>query len=176
MSCCRRRDILKTRWKRLAFEHRFRIEARFWSTKRCGNPTNGTFADSTTSMMFAPTQCSYRGWRRSLQSTILGRRRSCANKRYPLGDVRQGSLATGRFGGRRRPELRPSRHELERGGQVAGARAHARQRLQPKTQRDEIDDRRRIVGRVVDVAALGKRRDDDRRMRSSSRAPSIRAF
>src|SRR5437867_11324905 len=51
--------------------------------------------------------------------------------------------------------------KVERGGQIARARPHAGQRLESETQRDELDDRGRIVLRVIDVAASGVRRNDD---------------
>src|SRR6266511_6491977 len=51
--------------------------------------------------------------------------------------------------------------KVERGRQIARARPHARQRLKSETQRDEFDDRRRIVVCVIDVASLGVGRNDD---------------
>src|SRR5512147_2032945 len=62
--------------------------------------------------------------------------------------------------------------QVERGGEVAGPRARAGERLEAEALRDELDDRRRIVARVVDVAALRERRDDDRRD-ASARTPAV---
>src|SRR5438309_46319 len=53
--------------------------------------------------------------------------------------------------------------EVERGGQVACARTHAGQCLEIEAACDELQDRGRIVGRVIDVAAPRERRNDDRR-------------
>src|SRR5438067_2701098 len=65
-----------------------------------------------------------------------------------------------------------SRLKLERVRQIACIRAYAGQWLEREAARDELDDRRRIVGRVIDVAALRERRDDDRR-NARSRSPTI---
>src|SRR4051812_18691673 len=57
----------------------------------------------------------------------------------------------------------PGRSGLQRCAQVADVRAHAGQRLEAEAARDELEDRCRVVGRVVDVAALDSRADDQRR-------------
>src|SRR5207237_10744397 len=62
--------------------------------------------------------------------------------------------------------------EIERGGQVACTRTHAGQRLEIETAGNELEDRGCIVGRVIDVAALRERRDDDRRD-ARSRSPAV---
>src|SRR6185437_8150028 len=65
-------------------------------------------------------------------------------------------------GGRRRA-LRRSLRKIECRGEIAHWRARAGQRLQTEAARDEFDDRRRVVLRVVDVTAPGERRTDQRR-------------
>src|SRR5665213_1483503 len=57
----------------------------------------------------------------------------------------------------------PSRSERKRVGQVAHHRPHAGQRLEVESVRDQLEDRRRVVERVIDIAALGERRHDDGR-------------
>src|SRR5207249_6181088 len=64
------------------------------------------------------------------------------------------------------------RRKIERRGEVTHLSPHARQRLETEATRDEFDDRRRIVGRMVDDAALGVRRNDDGR-NTGCRTPSI---
>src|SRR6185436_10180141 len=56
--------------------------------------------------------------------------------------------------------------------QVADVGAHAGQRLEPEAARDELEDRGRVVDRLVDLPSLGKRRDDDRRD-ARARAPAV---
>src|SRR5215470_12354693 len=52
--------------------------------------------------------------------------------------------------------------KIERRGEIAHLRAHAGQRLELESTRDELGDRCRIVGRVIDVAAVRIGRNDDR--------------
>jgi len=53
--------------------------------------------------------------------------------------------------------------KIERRGEIAHLRANAGQRLELESTRDELGDRCRIVGRVIDVAAARVGRNDDRR-------------
>src|SRR4051812_36765638 len=62
--------------------------------------------------------------------------------------------------------------ELEGVRQIPCVRPHARQRLESEAQRDEFDDRRRVVRRVIDVPLSGERRHDDRRD-TRARSPSV---
>src|SRR4051812_38504369 len=55
------------------------------------------------------------------------------------------------------------RRKTERVAQIPELPPHARQRRQSKTPRQELQDRRRVVRRVIDKPALGERRNDDRR-------------
>src|SRR5258706_8835276 len=52
---------------------------------------------------------------------------------------------------------------LQCAAQVAGLLAHPRQWLQPEAPRDQLEDRARVVARVVNESALHLRADDDRR-------------
>src|SRR6266508_2031942 len=67
------------------------------------------------------------------------------------------------------------RPEIERVGEVAHVGTHSRERLELESSGDELDDRRRVVGRLVHIAALGEGRNDDRgnaRARSPAVAPA----
>src|SRR5262249_48380819 len=52
--------------------------------------------------------------------------------------------------------------EIEGSGQVAHVAPDARQRFEIEPPRDQLQDRGRVVARVIDEAALRERRDDDR--------------
>jgi hypothetical protein len=82
-----------------------------------------------------------------------------------------------------RPATRSTRRKIERIGEIAERRAairsqcgvahsQARQVWKVEPVGDEAQDRGRVVERVVDVAPLGKRRDDDRGD-PRARAPAI---
>src|SRR5258705_13145915 len=62
--------------------------------------------------------------------------------------------------------------EIESAREVPGIAPHARKRLEPKAPRHELQDRGRVVRRVVDVAALRERRHDDGRD-ARARAPAV---
>src|SRR5436305_9667622 len=53
--------------------------------------------------------------------------------------------------------------QIERVGEIARIRTYALQRFEVKPTRDEFEDRRRVVARLVDVTALGIRGDDQGR-------------
>src|SRR6266481_5966973 len=72
-----------------------------------------------------------------------------------------GHATGGPRAGERVPRSR-LRAERERGRQVSHAGAYTRQRLEAEPARDQLQDRRRIVERMVDIAALAEGRDDDR--------------
>ena len=62
-----------------------------------------------------------------------------------------------------------------RRSEIAHLLAHAGQRLEAEAHGDQLQDRGRVVGGAVDVAALGERRDDQRgdaRCRSPAVAPA----
>src|SRR4051812_16495247 len=52
---------------------------------------------------------------------------------------------------------------VEGGAHVAHVGPHARQRFESKAPGNQLEDGGRVVGRVIDVAALGQRRDDEGR-------------
>src|SRR5262249_46965010 len=52
--------------------------------------------------------------------------------------------------------------KIERRGEIAHLRANAGQRLEPEATSDELGDRRRIVGSVIDETAARVGRNDDR--------------